>query len=35
MVTSLQIESNISIPQFCFPDAGEFDAKTASPAAPR
>ncbi|XP_052065291.1 DENN domain-containing protein 2C-like isoform X2 [Mytilus californianus] len=29
-----QIESNISIPQFCFPDALEFDVKTASPAAP-
>ncbi|XP_071120563.1 DENN domain-containing protein 2C-like isoform X3 [Mytilus edulis] len=29
-----KIESNISIPQFCFPDALEFDVKTASPAAP-
>ncbi|OWF47953.1 Suppression of tumorigenicity 5 protein [Mizuhopecten yessoensis] len=27
-------DSNVSVPEFCFPDAAEFDVKSASPAAP-
>ncbi|XP_060072364.1 DENN domain-containing protein 2C-like [Ylistrum balloti] len=28
------VDSNVSVPEFCFPDAAEFDVKSASPAAP-
>ena len=35
LILSFQVDCNVSIPEFCFPDAEEFDVKTASPAAPR